>query len=680
MTNSKNTKRALLSSALAILVCVAMLLGTTFAWFTDTASTSVNKIQAGTLDVALEMWNGEKWVDIEGDTISFVNKDGSGDILWEPGATFETNPIRIRNNGNLAFKYQVIITGIGGDAKLNEVIDWYYSIELSSVFSDAEGWTTPTDGYELDNFGEENFLFPAGTAANGRTDNQVFKIIGKMDATAGNEYQGLSIDGISITVTATQYTYENDINNNQYDEGAEYEASFWDGYTYTAPTADANGVYHITNAAEFAGYIKAVGASDPYTYEGARLDTAKAVLECNINLNGGVITRTGESYQFSGEFDGQGHTVSNFTIKRTDDNRYTGLFGYVSDGSVKNLTVKNATVIGGKQVAVIVPAVYDNGTVDSCHAIDCTVIGIKKVGAIAGIAQNATVSECSATNCNVFASETDVVEAGAGAVIGYAENVTGENTNTTTNVNIYTSTSIVSTAADLTAALNNGGTVVIANDIDMENAWTTVNVRNTTLTVEGSGHKITNLNQALINLYGGTLTINNLTVEDSNVTKTTTGLGAGIIVEQAQWANLYMNNCNVKNSTLTTTVDTRAAALAGYVIGGAEIKDCSVVNCTINNGQGSAAAVIGHDARQGGYIDHTTVSNCTVKGNNISTNDNGWRVGAVIGTVAGTKTTISGCTVENNVLTQTNGTASVTPGTNNMYGRVDSNTGAIEIK
>ena len=52
--SSKNTKRALVSSALAMLVCVALLIGTTFAWFTDTASTGVNKIQSGSLDVELE--------------------------------------------------------------------------------------------------------------------------------------------------------------------------------------------------------------------------------------------------------------------------------------------------------------------------------------------------------------------------------------------------------------------------------------------------------------------------------------------------------------------------------------------------------------------------------------------------------------------------------------------------
>ena len=54
MKNSKSTKRALLTSALALLMCVTMLVGATFAWFTDTASTGVNKIQAGNLDIEVE--------------------------------------------------------------------------------------------------------------------------------------------------------------------------------------------------------------------------------------------------------------------------------------------------------------------------------------------------------------------------------------------------------------------------------------------------------------------------------------------------------------------------------------------------------------------------------------------------------------------------------------------------
>ena len=60
MANSKSTKRALISSAIATFVCIVMLIGTTFAWFTDTASTNVNKIQAGTLKVDIVDENGNK--------------------------------------------------------------------------------------------------------------------------------------------------------------------------------------------------------------------------------------------------------------------------------------------------------------------------------------------------------------------------------------------------------------------------------------------------------------------------------------------------------------------------------------------------------------------------------------------------------------------------------------------
>ena len=88
MNNTKTTKRALLSSVIAMLLCVAMLIGTTFAWFTDSASTAVNKIQAGTLDIALEMKNADgSWVTAEGQTLKWKTADNRAQskILWEPG-------------------------------------------------------------------------------------------------------------------------------------------------------------------------------------------------------------------------------------------------------------------------------------------------------------------------------------------------------------------------------------------------------------------------------------------------------------------------------------------------------------------------------------------------------------------------------------------------------------------
>ena len=182
MTNRKSTKRALLGSVMAMVLCMAMLVGATFAWFTDTASTGVNKIQAGKLDVALEMKDASgKWVSAEGKTLDFVKAAAASRFCGEPGCTYELPALQIRNNGNLALKYKVIITGINGGAKLNEAIEW--------IIGDVA-------------MGTEQHL-AAG-------ESNAFTIKGHMKESAGNEYMNESIDGIAITVVATQDTVESD--------------------------------------------------------------------------------------------------------------------------------------------------------------------------------------------------------------------------------------------------------------------------------------------------------------------------------------------------------------------------------------------------------------------------------------------------------------------------------------
>ena len=196
MTNRKSTKRALLGSVVAMVLCLAMLVGATFAWFTDTASTGVNKIQAGKLDVALEMKDASgNWVSAEGKTLDFVKAaDAKGEaILWEPGCTYTLPELRVVNNGNLALKYKVIITGIQGSAKLNEAIEW----TIGDVAMGAEQHLAA---------GESN----------------AFTIKGHMKESAGNEYMNESIDGIAITVVATQDTVESDSFGTQYDKDATY--------------------------------------------------------------------------------------------------------------------------------------------------------------------------------------------------------------------------------------------------------------------------------------------------------------------------------------------------------------------------------------------------------------------------------------------------------------------------
>ena len=193
MSNTKLTKHALIVSIMAMLLCVAMLVGTTFAWFTDSASTAVNKIQAGKLDIALEMKQGDSWVSAEGQTLSWVKADGTTEVLWEPGCTYELPELRIVNKGDLALKYRIVINGIVGNAKLLEVISFTYG---TGIDINAEVTLAP----------------------NAKTEGIIIK--GHMDESAGNEYQGLSIDGIGITVVATQVASEFDSFDNQYDKDA----------------------------------------------------------------------------------------------------------------------------------------------------------------------------------------------------------------------------------------------------------------------------------------------------------------------------------------------------------------------------------------------------------------------------------------------------------------------------
>ena len=195
MTNRKSTKRALLGSVMAMVLCLAMLVGATFAWFTDTASTGVNKIQAGNLDVQLVDENGNS---LEGKTLEFKKAANAAEgeaVLWEPGCTYELPAVYVKNNGKLALKYKVAITGINGSAKLNDVIDW--------TINDADINLT-------------EMQLKAGE------EGAAFTIKGHMQESAGNDYMNESIDGIAITVYATQDTVESDSFTNQYDKNAAY--------------------------------------------------------------------------------------------------------------------------------------------------------------------------------------------------------------------------------------------------------------------------------------------------------------------------------------------------------------------------------------------------------------------------------------------------------------------------
>lgn len=187
MKSSKTTRRALLLSMAAVVMCVAMLTGTTFAWFTDSATTGTNQIQAGNLDIVLEYateWDEagvpSKWADANGKTLPFLTVDGhEAKTYWEPGCTYQLPELRVRNNGKLPVRFEYIINGFDGDSKLLEVLRMADTI-LQDETGDLEA-----------------------PLAAGET-SLYFALTFHMDEAAGNEYQGLTAAGIGITVVATQ--------------------------------------------------------------------------------------------------------------------------------------------------------------------------------------------------------------------------------------------------------------------------------------------------------------------------------------------------------------------------------------------------------------------------------------------------------------------------------------------
>lgn len=233
MTNSKTTKRALFSSVVALLLCFTMLLGTTFAWFTDQVSSSGNKIQAGTLKIDLELLENGTYTSVRDMTDPIFNYD-----LWEPGYT-EVKTLKIVNEGNLALKYQLNVVAENADCILANVIDVYMCFGESTATSAADlsdtskWWKCGTLAEMMAN--PEGFtqgkLLPTGATYDGELLGQNGVAIGEITAsialhmqeTAGNEYQGLDLGNIDVNLLATQFTYEKDSFGDQYDKDAEYK-------------------------------------------------------------------------------------------------------------------------------------------------------------------------------------------------------------------------------------------------------------------------------------------------------------------------------------------------------------------------------------------------------------------------------------------------------------------------
>ena len=374
MNTKKATKRALLTSVMALVMCVVMLVGTTFAWFTDTASTAVNKIQAGNLDVDIIDLQGNS---LDGETLSFVNKENQSNILWEPGATFFTQGFRIANNGNLALKYKVVVSGITGDTGLLKVMEFDVVSAMTKTGSEVNFDTNPGQ------------LLPSATDT--PSVSNVYYLRGHMDEDAGNEYKDMTLDGITITVYATQLNSEFDSFGPDYDKNAEYPIDTWNGDIgdLTSVTDEDSKTVTIKSGKLLAALAEAVNARNDYA--GYTIKLTK-----NLDLNGIEWTPIGQKNgnKFKGIFDGQGYTVTGLKIseeKAAAFDGYVAFFGATEGATIKNLTVAGS--VTGKEAAGIVGKGV-NTTLENCHnKATITATESKAAGIVASL-DKGTLKNC----------------------------------------------------------------------------------------------------------------------------------------------------------------------------------------------------------------------------------------------------------------------------------------------
>ncbi|MBQ9975114.1 MAG: hypothetical protein IJP16_01275 [Clostridia bacterium] len=418
----RSTRHSLIMSALSLLLCASMLIGTTFAWFTDSVTSTGNKIQSGTLVLDLEMYDkdnttADKYASIKESKAPIFNYE-----KWEPGYT-EVKLLKIENEGTLALKWYAKFVSSEKLSILSDVIDVWVKKDTNALAMpdtrdlEADGYqyvgnlTSFINTIETTTKGE---LMPMGEAG----DKIYLGLALKMQESAGNEYQDKKLGEFDIQLLATQLTYEDDSFDETYDENAAFPEE-------------------ISTLGEL---IKALN------------NNQNVKLTKNIDLAGETWTPIAN---YSGTLDGNGYAIQN--LKGAN-----GLFTKISGATIKNLTLENVdiqstdartgaiagqvdkvadadqTVIsnvtvtgnvkgGGHYTGGFIGAdrSYDTLIVDSVNYANVT--GTHQVGGFIGQANRLTVVDNCTNNGDVTA---DII---AGGIIGL---IAGDDNNTNLTVTV----------------------------------------------------------------------------------------------------------------------------------------------------------------------------------------------------------------------------------------------------
>ena len=618
MTKQKSTKRALLMSALSLLLCVSMLIGSTFAWFTDSVTSGNNKIVAGNLDIELEYWNGTEWKDVKDASDILTN------ALWEPGVT-EVAYLRVANAGSLVLKYQLginILNEIAGKNQANET----FKLSDYIMFGVVEGVNGETGAYTKDDAGRAAAIadvtaakkISAGytKAATMDPDDELYlALVVYMPTDVNNvaNHNGTDIPQIDlgINVYATQMTAESDSFGPDYDKDSAHFVSTADELRNAIATAKDggtvyvnDGIYNIDSQIDIAGKsINIVGVG-----ENAVIHMA----DKRINYNKIF-------YIYGSATEGEDITVNISNVTLTSD------IPTKSDIWIRTDTKNGAKVSGNVNVnldkvtctSIICDNNYVNGDTINLKINNSNV---KKVALDASPFNGNGLNTY--TNLTHNASRIDSINIQSG--VNDLTHIKINGVNPTAHGEQQT-LKYISTAEEL-AALGGtkiNGTYVLMADIDMSGyemkpIMLTSGATNT-LTFNGNGHTISNLTlvqdyqngmyvAGLFNiLYSGAeLNVNHLTL--SNVKSTSDKYAAAVVAYNSTTLTINLNDVDVDGATVTAET---VAGLVSYSTGLVNLTDCDV----------SGLVLTGEKAEKiGAYVGTANTASCNVTVANCANN------------------------------------------------------------
>ena len=539
MTNSKITRRALLISFVALMLCLAMLTGTTFAWFTDQETSANNKIVAGDLDVQLLMYDetAQDYVDIgeESDPIfgadgSLIAQNNNLNTLWEPGKT-QVAYLAIKNNGSLALKYKVELEVEEADTKkLYEVMS--YAITPGAQNVGVTAWDAAN----------AKSIVLGTQAVSGEVElekgiTHYFALSVHMDENAGNSYENAKIS-FDLTVYATQLNVEPDAFGPDYDANSQYTS----GGSANVPAGKLDANNKLTE-------VMTVSTTD---------NSATATLPIGTKLADGVteVTLTTAAAE---------PIINSGTLYAN---------AYAIDITVDGLADDNT-----EPVTVVKKAALPTGLTN--------VVAYHKGEELAAFSYDPTTGDISVTVTNfcnfTFASEALTLVSD------------GLYKDSQKNVYVYNAEGLAALNTIMAGSFDHPE-INIMNNIDFTGkTWTPVDAHvdwnRKFSTINGNGHTISNLTingRAMFTRFslgtGVTVTIKDVTFD--NATINSSDLNTSIICGQT-YNDVILDNVDVKNSTITGAY--KVAPLIATVYNEtpstvtATLKNCDVSNTTVKS-------------------------------------------------------------------------------------------------